>query len=97
MIQTTISGDKLILTAGLSENDHQVAVRRIADDEFGNIMKDGYFIALPERELIESRIEWGGKHAEFLKAMLDRKAKIYILHKRIPNDAAQEVGDIAVL
>jgi hypothetical protein len=96
MVQTTKIGSKVISTFGLNDKYHKIACDRIANDQFGDITKDGCFLSMPDDELIQNWIDQNDDNSEFLKDAVNSGATIYTLWEHIFGDAAQPLGDIAV-
>jgi hypothetical protein len=97
MLQTTKIGNKVIKSYGLSEESHKIAVDRIASDNFGNIISDGHFLTMPDDDLIQNWIDLNEENSDFLRQAVKDKATIYTLYETIIGDAAQPLGDIAVI
>ena len=96
MVQTTKIGSKVISTFGLSEKYHKIACERIANDQFGDITKDGCFLTMPDDCLVKEWIDQNDDNSEFLKDAVNSKASIYTLYETIFGDTAQPLGDVSV-
>jgi hypothetical protein len=96
MLQVTKIGNKVIKSFGLSEDNHKIAVDRIINDNFGNIISDGHFLTMPDDELVQNWIDLNEENSEFLKEAVKDKATIYTLYETIIGDTAQPLGDVAV-
>lgn len=96
MIKTTKIGSKVISTFGLNDKYHKIACDRIANDQFGDIKKDGCFLTMPDDELIQNWIDLNEENSEFFKEAVKYNANIYTLYETIFGDCAQPLGDVSV-
>lgn len=96
MLKEAKINGKVVKTFGLGDKEHLVAVDRIKRGDFGNVTKDGYFITIPTKELVQNWIDQGEENASFLQVAVSNNAEIYILCKHIYGDFSQPLGDIAV-
>lgn len=96
MIKTTKIGSKVISTFGLNDKYHKIACERIANDQFGDITKDGCFLSMPDDELIQNWIDQNDDNSEFLKDAVNSGSTIYTLYETILGDCAQPLGDVSV-
>jgi hypothetical protein len=102
MVRTTkIKSTKLVTTFELTDEQHNIACDRLVNDEYGNIMKDNYFLTIPEDTLVKEWIVQCIKNGcvareSFLKSAVEYGAKIYTMYMVVPGTGAIPVGDIAV-
>lgn len=92
MEQVTKTNGMTIKSYGLSEYEHEL----IVNNNFSDILKDGYFISKTDRDMVDSWIEQGEENAEFLSDALKNNATIYTLWETIVDDTAQPLGEFAV-
>ena len=96
MEQVTKTNGMVIKSFGIGKAEHEIAVKRIVESNFDNMLSDGYFLSMPDDELVKNWIDQGEDNAHFLSDAVNNGATIYTLWEHIFADAAQPLGDIAV-
>ena len=96
MEQVTKTNGMVIKSFGIGKAEHEIAVKRIVENNFDNMLSDGYFLTMPDDELVKNWIDQGEDNASFLSDAVNNGATIYTLWEHIFADAAQPLGDIAV-
>lgn len=96
MEQVTKTNGMVIKSFGIGKAEHKIAVKRIVENNFGNMGNYDYFITIPTEELVRKWIDQCEDNAPFLSDSVNNGATIYTLWEHIFGDAAQPLGDIAV-
>lgn len=96
MEQITKTNGMVIKSFGIGKAEHEIAVKRIVESNFDNMLSDGYFLTMPDDELVKNWIDQGEDNASFLSDAVNNGANIYTLWEYIFDDTAQPLGDIAV-
>ena len=96
MEQVTKINGMAIKSFGIEKAEHEIAVNRIVENNFGNLLSGGYFLSMPDDELVKNWINQGEDNVPFLSDAVNNGATIYTLWEHIFADAAQPLGDIAV-
>ena len=96
MEQVTKTNGMVIKSFGIGKAEHKIAVKRIVENNFGNMGNYDYFITIPTEELVRKWIDQDEDNASFLSDAVNNGATIYTLWEHIFGDAAQPLGDIAV-